>query len=257
MTTSTNSYIPLDEAFDDTPLFRDRVREEIDRIKACSDHIDKITQTHKELSRIGSEWYNQRQLLISQLATPLFDEKITGPLTTFREALTDIEERRRSIFSTQIDTVLIQPLLEFQQQEIAEVLNLNKKFEQADLAHRACVEKFLTAKSDSKRAGTENAGDDVANSKLSLHKLSIELGEKLNKIRERRALHISESALAFIYTEMALHYQSYDVLSRLQPIMDALAEQLKVMREQFEARPTLELSAMLAPLELYNPNSPR
>ncbi|KAI8846091.1 hypothetical protein BC829DRAFT_399213 [Chytridium lagenaria] len=245
-------YIPIHEAFDDTPLFRDRLHEEERRVHACKDAITRLVKIHKEIVRLTESASVQRNLLIKELDQPLFDEKISGPLKTFQKALRDIEERR-AIHAVQVDTVLIEPLLEFQE-ELDSVAMLGKKFEAADTAVKACMDKYLVKKA--KKELEEAAAEEVAASRLQLHKVAIDLGGKLNEVKRKRACQVSEHVVGLIYTEMAFHHQCFELLTGLQPIMDALTTQLHETKADFSTAQKADL-ASVAPLENYFPGSPR
>ncbi|KAJ3216502.1 Arf-GAP with coiled-coil, ANK repeat and PH domain-containing protein 2 [Dinochytrium kinnereticum] len=245
-------YIPIHEAFDDTPLFRDRLHEEERRVHACKDAVTRIVKLHKEIARLTEAASVQRQLMIKELDQPLFDEKISGPLKTFQKALRDIEERR-AIHSVQVDTVLIEPLLEFQE-ELEGVALLGKKFEAADTAVKSCMDKYLVRKA--KKELEEAAAEDVASSRMQLHKIAIDLGGRLNEVKRKRACQVSEHVVGLIYTEMAFHHQCFELLTGLQPIMDALTTQLHEMKADFATAQKAD-QASVAPLESYFPGSPR
>jgi hypothetical protein len=82
--------IPLSEAFDDTPLFRERLQEEQARVRGCHDQIKRITQLQHQIASQMEELSKQRMALIDQLDQPLFDEKVAGPLKTFQRNLKEV-----------------------------------------------------------------------------------------------------------------------------------------------------------------------
>ncbi|KAJ3111410.1 Arf-GAP with coiled-coil, ANK repeat and PH domain-containing protein 2 [Phlyctochytrium bullatum] len=245
-------YIPIHEAFDDTPLFRDRLHEEERRVQACREAISRLVKIHRDIERLSDQASKQRLLLINELDQPLFDEKISGPLKTFQKALRSIEERR-AVHSVQVDTVLIEPLMEFSE-ELDGVAQLGKKFEAADTAVKTSMDKYLVRKA--KKEQEDAAAEEVANSRLQLHKVAIDLGGRLNEIKRRRACQLSEHVVGLIYTEMAFHHQCFELLSSLQPIMDALTTQLHEMKADFATAQKAD-AATVASLESYFPGSPR
>ncbi|KAJ3102714.1 Arf-GAP with coiled-coil, ANK repeat and PH domain-containing protein 2 [Phlyctochytrium planicorne] len=245
-------YIPIHEAFDDTPLFRDRLHEEERRVHNTLESIQRITKIHKEIVRLTEAASLQRQLLIKELDQPLFDEKISGPLKMFQKALKDIEERR-AVHSVQVETVLIEPLVDFQE-ELESVAMMGKKFEAADAAVKSCMDKYLVRKA--KKEQEDAAAEEVATSRMQLHKVAIDLGGKLNEVKRKRACQVSEHVVGLIYTEMAFHHQCFELLSGLQPIMDALTVQLHEMKGDFATAQKADL-ASVAPIENYLPGSPR
>ncbi|KAJ3197623.1 hypothetical protein HK101_002051 [Irineochytrium annulatum] len=167
--------VPVHEAFEDTPLFRDRLHDEEKRVHACRDSITRIIKINQEIVRLSEAATAQRQLLIAELDQPLFDEKISGPLSVFRNALKEIEERR-AVHAVQIDTVMIEPLLEFRN-ELDGVVGLSRRFESADAAFKGSMDKYLLKKA--KKDQEDAAAEEVAINRMSLHKLSVELGGKL------------------------------------------------------------------------------
>ncbi|KAJ3410008.1 Arf-GAP with coiled-coil, ANK repeat and PH domain-containing protein 2 [Chytridiales sp. JEL 0842] len=216
--------IPLSEAFEDTPLFRERLIEEEARVRGCNDQILKIVSLQRCVAQQIEELSKQRVALIKMLDQPLFDEKIAGPLHIFQRNLKEIEERK-VLQSLQMETVLLEPLLEFQG-ELEEAGTLAKKFRDADALLASTTEKYLVNTTSKADDSTEKA-EGVATARKGLHQVAVELGTKLNTLRRKRMVQVSEYALAFVYTEMAFYHQSYEQLAGLQPIMDAMSDQLK------------------------------
>ncbi|KAJ1549106.1 hypothetical protein HK405_009726 [Cladochytrium tenue] len=241
--------VPLDEALDDTPLFRERLREGLGRADECFAQIARLESARRDLGRAAEEYARRRLALVQELRTPLFDERISGALASFRKTLEGIEQRRAVAAAAQIDTVLMEPLAEFKARDVEDVRQMGKKFDAADREHRAATDRYLkrNAKAPAEPPATgppdsqplPGSAEEMATTRKALHSTGVELGSKINNLQRRRAIDLSESTLAFVYAEMAYHHQCYEELTSLQPMLDALSQQLKEMRTQYEDEPML------------------
>ncbi|KAI9363347.1 hypothetical protein DFJ73DRAFT_655060 [Zopfochytrium polystomum] len=93
---------------------------------------------------------------------------------------------------------------------------------------------------------------------MSLHRAAVELGQSLNGIHRRRATDVAETSLGLAYTEMAFHHRCFEELAAMQPMMDALTDQLKETKARFVREPPIAAERVLLPsLDLYHPQSPR
>ncbi|KAJ3092361.1 Arf-GAP with coiled-coil, ANK repeat and PH domain-containing protein 2 [Quaeritorhiza haematococci] len=200
--------IPLEEAFDDTPQFRKKLKETEAVATSLESSIKKLVDYAKDLADITKSFSQKQQDFVDVIEGLSLSEE-TG--NNQDESLSSISAGLHKFASTFRDV---------ERNRI--MMKMSKEFKSSSDSYQSCLSRYMARRPKDGDQGLDELAQDVADARKHFHKKSIEYGSKLNELDGKRKFELIENVIALVYTNFAFFHQGYDLFKDLEPLMREL-----------------------------------
>ncbi|KAJ3123242.1 centaurin beta [Nowakowskiella sp. JEL0407] len=253
------SKISVEEAFADTPTFRNQLKASENSVNNVDVIIKKIVHTTSSLCDISRSYAEKHTTLLTDLEEYLkmpaaCDSESLSTIPVLLQALQEIEGHR-AYLHRHFKDVFVDSLMKFQHDDIGSLKKLSREYQQLSNQHETVLARYMAKKPGSP---VEEGTAEVEEARKLLHRKSVEYSVKLNAFQEKRQFEIPEQTVSLVCAQMTFFHQAYDVLRDLDHSVKMMTSTFQHSRSEFEKiSTTSEIEKFLEGTTpaIYNPIS--
>jgi hypothetical protein len=233
--------INLNEAFEDSPIFRGQVSESERYCSFLDDLVKNVVRAAGAVSQAQEVLRAAEDDLaacLKKLGTVYDDQNasLADSLEDFARSVSSLARSRES-FVMQVEEAFLQPLAEYETNVVeGTTKKLAKEHAAARETHEKALQKYLGKAPNTPDEVISETAAEVAETNYERHRQALRYGRHLNERESRQKFEIIDHLLVLLFSYASFHHAAHEMLSESKSAMDQVSRKLQLAKQQISSQ---------------------
>eukprot|EP00026_Physarum_polycephalum_P003488 Phypoly_transcript_03500.p1 GENE.Phypoly_transcript_03500~~Phypoly_transcript_03500.p1 ORF type:complete len:754 (+),score=141.83 Phypoly_transcript_03500:176-2437(+) len=229
--------IPLEDALEDSPMFRKRLREAESEAEDFASGIKRVIKVSKQYQAASNAYVESFKDFIREISNfkgtmGCNDEVLDSGFAHFTTGLKEIASFQEFL-GTQMEGLVSAPLNEFVNTDVKQVKESFKKYEKSIKDLDSAVSKLGQVKKKNSESKVEQLSVDVEDAKKAHRASCLEVTLRLNEVLAKKKFEFLERVCVYIQSQSTFFHQGYQFFTDNEPKIKNYSLYLQSTRKNF------------------------